>query len=247
MDKQKDFTDAGAKTLDTMTPEEAKDWMMNLYTELSVVHEDGMTFAGKTAQLVAYERGLESAKPEGERLFNDPCAKYLAGAYGKDCSECMKVALKVHFDPTDEIGFGYNGHIRYTAARTQLINDKMNEWIEKTQGDKQVTNMGAGCDSRVFWLEGMKNVLNYVEVDTEPVNKAKQQILDEIKSKGEIGEPLCNRKVIGLDFAVESTKDMPVHGYDASLLTCWVLEGLVMYLKVEEVVKLLNELSGLSV
>ena len=50
-----------------------------------------------------------------------------------------------------------------------------------------------------------------------------------------------------MDFSKESTKDLPTHGYDASLPTCWILEGLVMYLKKDEVVKLLEEITGLSV
>ena len=50
-----------------------------------------------------------------------------------------------------------------------------------------------------------------------------------------------------MDFSKESTKDLPTHGYDASLPTCWILEGLVMYLKKEDVIKLLEEITGLSV
>ena len=50
-----------------------------------------------------------------------------------------------------------------------------------------------------------------------------------------------------MDFSKESTKDLPTHGYDASLPTCWILEGLVMYLKKDDVVKLLEEITGLSV
>ena len=49
-----------------------------------------------------------------------------------------------------------------------------------------------------------------------------------------------------MDFMKESTKDLPNHGYDASLPTCWILEGLVMYMKKPEIIQLLTELSGLS-
>ena len=50
-----------------------------------------------------------------------------------------------------------------------------------------------------------------------------------------------------MDFSKESTKDLPTHGYDSSLPTCWILEGLVMYLKQEDTIKLLEEITGLSV
>merc|ERR1711920_218238 len=52
--------------------------------------------------------------------------------------------------------------------------------------------------------------------------------------------------VITTDFMKESTKDLPNHGYDASLPTCWILEGLVMYMQKPEVIQLLTELTGLS-
>ena len=44
----------------------------------------------------------------------------------------------------------------------------------------------------------------------------------------------------------ESIKDLPNHDYDSSLPTCWILEGLVMYLSKNEVIKLLTELTSLS-
>ena len=50
-----------------------------------------------------------------------------------------------------------------------------------------------------------------------------------------------------MDFNKESTKDLPSHGYDASVPTCWILEGLVMYLTKDAVKQLLEEITGLSV
>ena len=49
-----------------------------------------------------------------------------------------------------------------------------------------------------------------------------------------------------MDFSKESTKDLPNHSYDASLPTCWILEGLVMYLTKDAVQQLLEEITGLS-
>jgi len=34
-----------------------------------------------------------------------------------------------------------------------------------------------------------------------------------------------------MDFEKESTKDLTNHGFDKTIATCWVLEGLIMYLK----------------
>lgn len=90
-------------------------------------------------------------------------------------------------------------------------------------------------------MESLKKVERYVEVDVESLNNYKAKKLEELKA-----EPLCTRQVISMDFSKESTKDMPNHGFDPSLPTCWILEGLVMYLKKEEVKKLLEEMTGLS-
>lgn len=69
--------------------------------------------------MISYERSLESQKPDDKRLFNDHLAKYLVGGdIGKRVSDCLGVGLKTIFDPTGEVGFGYMGHINYTAART---------------------------------------------------------------------------------------------------------------------------------
>ena len=112
-----------------MTEDEKMAWSMQVYGELAAVGDDGITFAGKTAMLVAYDRSIESEKPEGERMFNDHLAKHFAEPYGRKCSDCMAFGLKKIFDPTDEIGLGYEGHIQYTAARTVYINNHVDSWL----------------------------------------------------------------------------------------------------------------------
>jgi len=49
-----------------------------------------------------------------------------------------------------------------------------------------------------------------------------------------------------MDFNKESAKDLPTHGYDSSVPTCWILEGLVMYLQKAESLALLTELTALT-
>jgi len=44
-------------------------------------------------------------------------------------------------------------------------------------------------------------------------------------------QALCKRTPICMDFEKESTKDLTNHGFDKTIATCWVLEGLIMYLK----------------
>jgi methyltransferase (TIGR00027 family) len=158
----------------------------------------------------------------------------------------LAIGLKVLFDPKDEVGMGYEGHTWYTGARTKLINDKLDEWLDSTEGPKQVLNMGAGMDTRAFWHEGLKKSNTYYEVDSKPVNDSKNKILDDLHAKGERGEPFCERKVISLDFNIESAKDIPNHGFNNEVPTCFIYEGLIMYLEPEANLSLMRETSQLA-
>ena len=102
---------------------------------------------------------LESKRDD--RLFNDHLAEHFVGQKGEKTSRFLNEALgKATGVP--------NVHLGYTAARTRLINDKLEAWINKTEekGVKmQVANLGAGVDTRAFWLESLKRVERYIEVD----------------------------------------------------------------------------------
>lgn len=143
--------------------------------------------------------------------------------------------------------FGFDeGFVQYHSARTMFISDRVYKWIEKTEGKKQVLNMGSGVDTRAYWDQSLKGVSMYIEVDTKSVNDYKDKVLEEIKAKGELPELVCERQVVSIDFAKESTKDIANHGFDQTVPTCWILEGLVMYLDKDSVVKMYNEISDIS-
>ena len=304
---------------DLKTPDEQRDWGMKEYQELSTVDpEDGLTFANKTAQMIAYERYLESEKPEKERICNDFLAKHFKGKYGKRVSDVLACFLQPSFDK-DMVGLKYEGHIQYTAARTRLISEKLGEWAdtvveggvgksiegedgaEVKSGDgesrnlkesasskpdaiKQVVNLGAGVDTRAFWDEALRKCALYVEVDTAEVNEHKSDVLEGLRkqklkekrakeqrlkeSPGETSSELdssgpgllldsnlklstiCkHRAVVSMDFSKESVKDLPKDkeaGFDPLSPTCWILEGLVMYLTREDNIKMLEEISSIS-
>eukprot|EP00045_Choanoeca_perplexa_P007152 m.63118 g.63118 ORF g.63118 m.63118 type:complete len:313 (+) comp13955_c0_seq1:79-1017(+) len=233
---------------DMETDEERLKYMMAEMEELKVVEADGIDFAGKTAMWVAYERALESARPEEERLFCDPLAKHFGEPYGKRLSTIFAFGLKhAIFDPPGaDIGFHYEGHVMYTAARTKLINDRVSTWLAQDQPQQQVVNLGAGTDTRVYWVGALSKAALYVEVDTAPVLAHKDKILTELEAKGELPKPFCCKKTIALDFAVETIKDLPSHGYQQEHPTCWILEGLVMYLQRPAIEQLMDDVSALS-
>jgi methyltransferase (TIGR00027 family) len=158
-------------------------------------------------------------------------------------SDCFSFGGKPMFDPTGEIGFGFDGFSCYHAARAHFITINMGNWLKNTQGDKQVISMGAGVETRVYWDKQLEGLQKYIEVDTKEVFADKEKVL----SKHADLKSLCPLERVAMDFSKESTKDLPNHGVNAALLTCWVLEGLIMYLGADDNTKLLNELSDLSI
>ena len=108
---------------------------------------------------------------------------------------------------------------------------------------KQVCNLGAGLDTRAFWLDSLKSgVTQYMEVDQQSVYDLREKIITEQGM-----QPFCKRNPISMNFEKESTKDLPNHGFDNTIATCWILEGLIMYLKEPAMVQMFEELDALSV
>lgn len=221
---------------------------MKEYQTLKDADQNGLDFANKTSMWIAFERDIESQRED--RLFHDPLAKHFSEPYGQRLSDSMAFGLQVGvFDtPGSDIGLGMEGHVMYTAARTRLINDHIEKWMNDVKGNKQVVNVGAGVDTRPFWLSCLSQAKSYWEIDTENVMNYKLARLDGLKEKGETPRPLCPIHSISMDFGKESMADVlpKTYKFDSSIPTCWILEGLIMYLKRPDVEQLMNNISILS-
>ena len=221
---------------------------MEEYQILKDADEDGLDFANKTSMWIAFERDIESQRED--RLFNDILAKHFSEPYGQCLSDCMAFGLQVGvFDtPGSNIGLGMEGHVMYTAARTRLINDHIEKWMIAVGGNKQVVNLGAGVDTRPFWQSCLAQAKSYWEIDTDSVMKYKQARMDGLKGRGEIPRPMCPINSISMDFGKDSMADVltKIYKFDSSIPTCWILEGLIMYLKRPDVEQLMNNISKLS-
>eukprot|EP00587_Corethron_hystrix_P009126 CAMPEP_0113302336 /NCGR_PEP_ID=MMETSP0010_2-20120614/3186_1 /TAXON_ID=216773 ORGANISM="Corethron hystrix, Strain 308" /NCGR_SAMPLE_ID=MMETSP0010_2 /ASSEMBLY_ACC=CAM_ASM_000155 /LENGTH=296 /DNA_ID=CAMNT_0000156099 /DNA_START=16 /DNA_END=906 /DNA_ORIENTATION=- /assembly_acc=CAM_ASM_000155 len=203
----------------------------NPLTKLMAVDKEGLTFANKTAQWIAYERHIESQR--SDRLFHDPLSGHLVGKYGKLLSDTFSQHATQLFPGLSEKGF-----ILYHAARTKLISDSIAEWsgsnsLKSAEASLQVLNLGSGYDTRAFWDASLKDVDLYIEVDEAKVNDPKKRVLAEIETLPKL---VCGgRRCISMNFATETIHDLPKHGFIASTPTCWLLEGLIMYLEAEAV------------
>ena len=210
---------------------------------LMEVDEDGLTFANKTAQWIAYERHVESER--SDRLFYDPLAKHLAGKYGKMLSDFFSTPHAGYTFP----GLGDEGFIRYHAARTKLISSHIEQWSTSIRtldanAQKQVLNLGAGYDSRAFWDASLADVDLYIEVDEAQVNGAKENLLQQTGT--DLPKLICPRQCISLDFAKETALDVSKHGFRSNVPTLWILEGIIMYLEKDAVQRLYKDIVTLS-
>jgi methyltransferase (TIGR00027 family) len=209
----------------------------NPLAELMAVGEDGLNFANKTAQWIAYERYIESERCD--RLFFDPLAKLMTGKYGERLSKVFREHAPFMFAAIGEEGF-----LRYHAARTKFISERITEWSATIAlGPKQVLNLGSGYDTRAYWDESLAGVNVYIEVDEAQVNDPKNKALEEI---GELPTLVCPRQSISLDFSKVTTKDVVNHGFDVSVPTLFLLEGLIMYLEESAVRRLYEDIDTLA-
>lgn len=209
----------------------------NALAELMKVDEDGLSFANKTAQWIAYERHVESER--SDRLFCDPVARHLAGKYGERLS-----ALFAQHAPYSFPALGENGFLWYHAARTMFISERIKEWSAGiASGPKQVLNLGAGYDSRAYWDQSLSGVDVYIEVDESQVNDPKNTVLNQIETLPNL---ICPRQSISLDFSKETTRDILNHNFCASVPTLFLLEGLIMYLEAAAVRRLYEDIDTLA-
>ena len=96
------------------------------------------------------------------RLFCDPLAKHFAGPYGKRVSEMLACGLKSVFDPTGEVGLGFegpeyfNGNSAFRIAHMGHLNPHM------LLGVLASLEMGLMATNIPFKKGGLDNAINYL-------------------------------------------------------------------------------------
>ena len=133
----------------------------------------GLRLGSRTAELMAVQRGLESARPPETRLFEDP----LAGAF---VSLPWRITLRAaRFPPvrqTIEAAYdlvGGPGPRASAIARTKLIDDLVEHLAPSVD---QVVILGAGYDTRPYRLAGLATDAVF-EVDHPSTQTVKRSVL----------------------------------------------------------------------
>ncbi|MFI5735061.1 SAM-dependent methyltransferase [Kribbella sp. NPDC051587] len=191
---------------------------------------------GWTSLLTAYGRAQESREPNP--LFTEPlAAAFVAATVTAPVPEGVQLP---RLGPArDDAGSRtWDGLRYYFAQRTPFYDQQVLDAVDA--GIRQVVVVGAGLDTRAFRLD-LPPAVTFFEVDTEPVLEFKAQVLDD-----EEAVPTCRRIPLVADLQQNWTSALLEGGFDRAQPTCWIVEGLLMYLDRAEADQLLEAISAVS-
>jgi len=187
-----------------------------------------------TARIVAAKRAIEQLHPSP--LFKDPYAAALAGDEVDALLSRWRKVAKTQAVPLEQV---ITKRTRYIAVRTKFMDDLLNSILVEY---KQVVILGAGLDTRAYRLAWAPGTTLY-EVDCPEVLQYKAQVLQTVT-------PACIYRPVSGDLATPDAKWATAildAGYQATVPTIWLVEGVVMYVQEQEVHLLLQTFSQLSV
>lgn len=174
-----------------------------------------------TAMGIAVARAVESEKPAGERICYDPYARKLISPWFYQLSGFF---IRVGY--AEIRGPGVNG---FLVARDRYIDDVLQSCLDG--GLQQLAILGAGFDSRAYRFEALKDRVKVFEVDHETTQKDKLVRLEKI-----IGKQPQHVTYVPIDFNTQSLEQrLCESGYDPSLKTLFIWQGVSMYLTPEAV------------
>ena len=173
-----------------------------------------------TAMGIAIVRGIESEKPENTRICYDPYARQFVSAF---LYKFVRFFDKLGYSETK--GPGVMG---FLVARDRHIDEFL-----KTQlaaGIKQLVILGAGLDSRAYRFDELKQVKVF-EVDHPASQHSKLDKLQEI-----FGKVPGHVIYVDIDFNTQSLETrLNECGYDETLKTLFIWQGVTQYLTPEAV------------
>ena len=181
-----------------------------------------------TAHFAAFMRSVEHES--GRKIVNDPFARDLAG----------EVGLNWYNKKTVED----NEYVLYLqvlfACRTKAIDDAIKAALSEGKV-RQVCVLGAGLDSRPWRLPGNKSI-KYFEVDFPEIFAYKLPVIEKHDKESEF-----SYITVGADLSLPSWVDkLRDSGFDSSLPTLWMMEGLTFYLTEDEIRTFFQSIASLS-
>lgn len=145
----------------------------------NITESDGMKTerkgSSKMAELIALHRVAESRKPEDERICYDPYAVYFVNPETLAFAASNPEKSKEMSEYYERLFPGLANSIR---ARVRYFDDFVKNSID--EGLEQLVILGAGYDTRVYRIEGLKGELKVFEVDHPDTQSVKIKKVKEI-------------------------------------------------------------------
>ena len=191
------------------------------------------------AESIALHRVVESAKPEGERICYDPYAiRFIRPEFLEAFKDPVKA--KATHEHYERLFPGFGNSVR---ARVRFFDDFVKTAVD--EGLEQLVVLGAGYDTRAYRIKGLEGKVEVFEVDRPETQELK------IKKIKEIFGSLPDHVIyVQVDFDIETLGQKLIDsGYDRSLKSLFIMEGLVMYISpkaVDDTLAFIVENSGIG-
>lgn len=180
---------------------------------------DITTSVGSTALFVAAARALEAQKPEPLAL--DPYAELFVRAVGGEWANMLDGGELGSL--AGRLGSDFGAHfVSFQAARTKYFDAYFAKASDA--GVRQVVLLAAGLDSRAYRLPWPDGTVVY-ELDQPQVLQFKRDVLAE---HGDA--PTADRREVAVDLRDDWPSALQAAGFNPSLPSAWIAEGLLIYL-----------------
>lgn len=192
-----------------------------LRLDVRVTTPPGIDPLSYSARKCAACRAVESQRSDA--LFHDPLAAVLAGPHA--------ISL-------------IQGYVRPRIAIRTRYFDEFAESAITGHSRVQLVSLGAGMETRVYRLQCITEAVHAFEVDSDVVLSLKETIL----AAEEQIPPVRAGTLVRVrgDVTAEWVEPLVEAGFDPSLRTVWLIEGLVYYLTYDQLDKLFNDVYRVS-
>ena len=189
---------------------------------------------GATATLVAAARAMASKDPRG--LIDDPFAEPLVRAVGIGFFVDM---IEGRLD-LSQLGEGgaerAQAMIDGMAMRTKFFDEYFT--AASARGIRQAVILASGLDSRAYRLAWPAGTVVY-EIDQPAVIEFKTATLAGLQAA-----LTATRRTVGMDLRDDWPTALQAAGFDPTIPTAWLAEGLLIYLPSEAQDRLLDTITG---
>jgi methyltransferase (TIGR00027 family) len=192
--------------------------------------------ASRTAMLVAYMRAVADVGASHVRNFHDPTARVFLN--DRSLRRLAKIQEQLQSgQPTMTLAYARVSS-DLMALRTSAIDAAVRTAVAR--GTPQIVILGAGMDGRAWRMPELAGARVF-EVDHPATQAFKRRHVDAL------GHAIASVTFVSVDFEHESLgAALARAGHDATHPTCWIWEGVVMYLTPDVVMSTLSNIAARS-